>query len=187
VVGISDAGLPDFRSPVVGSSGAESPQAESPVGDCFSAAETRATAAAAVVTVLEAMVPEAVVPEAVVPGSAVAGPVSPAPVGSPRPTPDAAQRLDSLRARVARGEARLREFDLEGFRFIKPNLATCHLLLNLEADLGSEQAMLDFLREGLAEVGQYSAADLATYEQEYRRLIQIARQVAVEINGTPVG
>ena len=187
VVGISDAGLPDFRSPVVGSSGAESPQAESPVGDCFSAAETRAAAAAAVVTVLEAMVPEAVVPEAVVPGSAVAGPVSPAPVGSPRPTPDAAQRLDSLRARVARGEARLREFDLEGFRFIKPNLATCHLLLNLEADLGSEQAMLDFLREGLAEVGQYSAADLATYEQEYRRLIQIARQVAVEINGTPVG
>jgi hypothetical protein len=46
---------------------------------------------------------------------------------------------------------------------------------------------VDAIQEFSIQVGQYSAADLATYEQEYRRLIQIARQVAVEINGTPVG
>jgi len=115
-------------------------------------------------------------------GAAVGEATGAQPVASPGPAPTAAQRLESLRARVARGEARLREFDLEGFRFIKPNLATCHLLLNLADDLGSEQAMLDFLREGLAEQGRHSPADLAIYDQEYRRLMRIARQLAAEID-----
>lgn len=42
--------------------------------------------------------------------------------------------------------------------------------------------MLDFLREGLAEQGRHSPADLAIYDQEYRRLMRIARQLAAEID-----
>jgi hypothetical protein len=87
---------------------------------------------------------------------------------------------ESLRARVARGEARLKEFDLGGFRLIKPNLATCHLLLNLQAGLGSEGAVLDFLREGLEQSARYSEAEIETSMGEYRRLLQIARQVEAE-------
>jgi hypothetical protein len=92
--------------------------------------------------------------------------------------------LASLRARVARGEARLQQFDREGFRFIKPNLATCHLLLNLQAELGSEEALLAHLRRGLVELGQHSADDLAAHLEEYRRLFQIAQQVEGEHDAT---
>lgn len=42
--------------------------------------------------------------------------------------------------------------------------------------------MLDFLREGLAEQGRHSPADLAIYDQEYRRLMRFARQLAAEID-----
>ena len=102
------------------------------------------------------------------PGSGTATP-------APRSTP--AQVVESLRARVARGEARLKEFNLEGFRFIKPNLATCHLLLNLEAEFGSEDAMVEHMRKGLEEIGMYSTEDLQSFLAEYRRLFRIARQV----------
>jgi hypothetical protein len=88
--------------------------------------------------------------------------------------------LESLRARVARGEARLKQFDREGFRFIKPNLAACHLLLNLEAELGSEEAMLAHLRRGLTDRGQHSATDLEAHLGEVRRLLQIAHQVEAD-------
>jgi len=98
-------------------------------------------------------------------------------VASPRPAPTEAQRLESLRARVARGEARLREFDLERFRFIKPNLATCHLLLNLEADLGSEALVLEQFEQGLKEMGRHSPADLQAHLEEVRRLLRIAHQI----------
>jgi hypothetical protein len=108
-------------------------------------------------------------------------PSSPA---GPRPSPTPAQMLASLRARVARGEARLQQFDREGFRFIKPNLATCHLLLNLQAELGSEEALLAHLRRGLVELGQHSADDLAAHLEEYRRLFQIAQQVEGEHDAT---
>ena len=107
-------------------------------------------------------------------------PLSRSTVPAPRSTPSAPPMLESLRARVARGEARLKEFDLGGFRLIKPNLATCHLLLNLQAGLGSEGAVLDFLREGLEESARYSAAEIETSMGEYRRLLQIARQVEAE-------
>jgi len=98
-------------------------------------------------------------------------------VARPRPPLTEAERLESLRARVARGEARLREFDLEGFRFIKPNLATCHLLLNLEADLGSEALVLEQFEQGWKEMGRHSPADLRTHLEEVRRLFRIAHQI----------
>jgi len=88
-----------------------------------------------------------------------------------------AQLLESLRARVARGEARLRQFDLAGFRFIKPNLTTCHMLLNMEAELGSEEAVMQHLREGLGSVEPELADDLESFLGEYRQLFQIAREV----------
>jgi hypothetical protein len=115
--------------------------------------------------------------DANVPSGLVAPPVPAAP---PRPRPTPAQMLESLRDRVARGEARLQEFDLEGFRFIKPNLAACHLLLTLEAELGSEEALLEHLRRGLVELGQHSAEDLDLHLAEFRRLFQIAKQMDAE-------
>jgi hypothetical protein len=93
--------------------------------------------------------------------------------------------MESLRARVARGEARLKQFDLQGFRFIKPNMATCHLLLNLEAEVGSEEAMLDQLRRGLADMGRHSATDLVAHVEEVRRLFRIAKQVEAELDAPP--
>ena len=96
------------------------------------------------------------------------------------PTSRSAELLESLRARVARGEARLREFDLEGFRFIKPNLTLCHMLLNLEEELGSEEAVLDHLRQGLRAVDPDLADDLESFLGEYRQLFRIARQVEAQ-------
>jgi hypothetical protein len=90
------------------------------------------------------------------------------------------QMLESLRARVARGEARLQAFDLEGFRFIKPNLAACHMLLNMEAELGSEEAVLEHLRQGLGPVDPEQAEELESFLGEYRQLFAIARQVEAE-------
>ena len=112
--------------------------------------------------------------------STATNPAAETPPPAPRPRPTPAQALESLRARVARGEARLREFNLEGFRFMKPNLAVCHLLLSLEAELGSEEAMVDQLRRGLIEQNQHSADDLATHIAEFRRLFQIAKQIEAE-------
>jgi hypothetical protein len=108
---------------------------------------------------------------------AVAQPVH---VATPRPRPNPTQVLESMRARVARGEARLKEFHLEGFRFIKPNMATCHLILRLEAEMGSEQAMIDNMRRGLLERGDYSADDLETHLAELRQLCRIAKQIEAE-------
>jgi hypothetical protein len=113
-------------------------------------------------------------------------PVNPsAPTPAPRPSRTPAQMMESLRARVARGEARLKQFDLQGFRFIKPNMATCHLLLNLEAEVGSEEAMLDQLRRGLADMGRHSATDLVAHVEEVRRLFRIAKQVEAELDAPP--
>ncbi|HBH50674.1 MAG TPA: hypothetical protein DDY91_02155, partial [Planctomycetaceae bacterium] len=112
--------------------------------------------------------------------------VNPAPVNPAAPTPaprrslTPAQMLESLRARVARGEARLKQFDLEGFRFIKPNLATCHLLLNMEAELGSEEGVLAHFRRALVEAGPPPADELNTQLEEYRRLLRIAHEVEAE-------
>ena len=115
------------------------------------------------------------------PSTSVRAPVMPIPASrppTPRPTP--AQVVESLRARVARGEAALKEFNLEGFRFMKPNLAACHLLLNLEAELGSEEAMIEHMRMGLEGSKIYSAEDLQTFLAEYRRLFRIARQIEAD-------
>jgi hypothetical protein len=126
--------------------------------------------------------PAPLAPQLAAPATTPAGPPSDLPTVVPfsRSTVPAPPMLESLRARVARGEARLKEFDLGGFRLIKPNLATCHLLLNLQAELGSEGAVLDFLREGLEESARYSEAEIETSMGEYRRLLQIARQVEAE-------
>jgi len=102
---------------------------------------------------------------------------SPSPEPAPRPTPTPAQALESLRARVTRGEARLKEFDLQGFRFIKPNLAACHLLLSLEAEEGSEALVLEHFEKGLIERGRHTPADLRDHLEEVRRLLRIAHQV----------
>ena len=125
-----------------------------------------------------------VVPAAAPPANPVVNPAgnsAASPVAAPRPTPE--QHLESLRARVARGEARLKEFDLQGFRFIKPNLATCHLLLTLEAELGSEEQVLAFLHEGLTDSDRYSTDEITTCLVEYRRLLQIGKQIAAETVG----
>jgi hypothetical protein len=122
-------------------------------------------------------------PRTAVPVSAPSNPPSPTP--APRPSRTPAQMMESLRARVARGEARLKQFDLQGFRFIKPNMATCHLLLNLEAEVGSEEAMLDQLRRGLADMGRHSATDLVAHVEEVRRLFRIAKQVEAELDAPP--
>jgi hypothetical protein len=105
---------------------------------------------------------------------------SPAAVPPTAPVRTPEQMLESLRARVARGEARLRQFDLQGFRFIKPNLATCHLLLNMEAELGSEEAVMEHLRQGLGPVEPELADDLESFLGEYRQLFAIARQVEAD-------
>ena len=120
-----------------------------------------------------------------VPLSAPVNPSTPSPTPAPRPSRTPAQMMESLRARVARGEARLKQFDLQGFRFIKPNMATCHLLLNLEAEVGSEEAMLDQLRRGLADMGRHSAADLVAHVEEVRRLFRVAKQVEAELDAPP--
>ena len=96
---------------------------------------------------------------------------------APRPTPTPAQALESLRARVTRGEARLKQFDLQGFRFIKPNVAMCHVLLSLEAEVGSEALVLEHFEEGLKELGRHSPADLQAHLDEVRRLLHIAHQI----------
>jgi hypothetical protein len=100
-----------------------------------------------------------------------------APAPTPRPAPTPAQVVESLRARVARGEARLKEFDLQGFRFIKPNVATCHLLLSLEGELGSEAEVLAHFDRGLTELGRHTPADLRCHLDEVRRLLRIAHQI----------
>ena len=96
---------------------------------------------------------------------------------APRPTPTPAQALESLRARVTRGEARLKQFDLQGFRFIKPNVAMCHVLLSLEAEVGSEALVLEHFEEGLKDLGRHSPADLQAHLDEVRRLLRIAHQI----------
>ena len=106
--------------------------------------------------------------------------LSPSAVSPLAPARNPEQLLASLRARVARGEARLKEFDLEGFRFIKPNLAACHMLLNMEAELGSAEAVIEHLRQGLGEVESDRAEDLESFLGEYRRLFQIAQQVEAD-------
>jgi len=63
---------------------------------------------------------------------------------------------------------------------MKPNLAACHLLLNLEAELGSEEAMIEHMRMGLEGSKIYSAEDLQTFLAEYRRLFRIARQIEAD-------
>ena len=103
--------------------------------------------------------------------------MAPAPVATPRPAPTSAQVVESLRARVARGEARLKEFDLQGFRFIKPNVATCQLLLSLEGELGSEAEVLAHFDRGLTEMGRHTPADLQCHLDEVRRLLRIAHQI----------
>ena len=118
-------------------------------------------------------------------------PTVPAPVStSPAPSPaqstrghssqtqsSPARSLESLRAQVARGEARLREFDLEGFRFIKPNFATTQLILDMEAELGSAEAMFAEFRKGLRSLEMYSPDEVDGFMEEYRRLYDIARQL----------
>ena len=96
---------------------------------------------------------------------------------APRPTPTPAQALESLRTRVTRGEARLKQFDLQGFRFIKPNVAMCHVLLSLEAEVGSEALVLEHFEKGLHELGRHSPADLQAHLDEVRRLLRIAHQI----------
>ncbi|MFN9200003.1 MAG: hypothetical protein ACK5WR_18165, partial [Planctomycetaceae bacterium] len=96
---------------------------------------------------------------------------------APRPTPTPAQALESLRTRVTRGEARLKQFDLQGFRFIKPNVAMCHVLLSLEAEVGSEALVLEHFEEGLKDLGRHSPADLQAHLDEVRRLLRIAHQI----------
>ena len=117
-------------------------------------------------------------PEAITaPGSQRPAVMAPSPVATPRPAPTPAQVVESLRARVARGEARLKEFDLQGFRFIKPNVATCHLLLSLEGELGSEAEVLAHFDRGLTEMGRHTPADLQCHLDEVRRLLRIAHQI----------
>ncbi|MFN9372969.1 MAG: hypothetical protein ACK6D3_13905, partial [Planctomycetaceae bacterium] len=67
--------------------------------------------------------------------------------------------------------------DLQGFRFIKPNLATCHLLLSLEAEEGSEALVLEHFEKGLIERGRHTPADLRDHLAEVRRLRRIAHQI----------
>ena len=59
-------------------------------------------------------------------------------------------------------------------------MATCHLILRLEAEMGSEQAMIDNMRRGLLERGDYSADDLETHLAELRQLCRIAKQIEAE-------
>lgn len=107
------------------------------------------------------------VPPAAVPVTPVPAQRSPAKSGS----------LESLRAQVARGEARLREFPLEGFRFMKPNLATAQMLLHMAAEMGSAQAMFDQFREGLTSLETYSPDDVEAFMDEYHRFYDIACQL----------
>jgi len=119
--------------------------------------------------------------ETTVPASVATSP-APSPAHSTRgqssqPQSSPARSLESLRAQVARGEARLREFDLEGFRFIKPNFATTQLILDMEAELGSAEAIFAEFRKGLRSLEMYSPDEVDGFMEEYRRLYDIARQL----------
>jgi hypothetical protein len=46
--------------------------------------------------------------------------------------------------------------------------------------MGSEQAMIDNMRRGLLERGDYSADDLETHLAELRQLCRIAKQIEAE-------
>jgi hypothetical protein len=51
--------------------------------------------------------------------------------------------------------------------------------------VGSEEAMLDQLRRGLADMGRHSATDLVAHVEEVRRLFRIAKQVEAELDAPP--
>ena len=54
------------------------------------------------------------------------------------------------------------------------------MLLNMEAELGSAEAVIEHLRQGLGEVESDRAEDLESFLGEYRRLFQIAQQVEAD-------
>ena len=85
--------------------------------------------------------------------------------------------VESLRKRVARSQARLQELPWEGFRFIKPNVATAQMVLDMEAELGSAEAMFATMREGLESLEVYSPEEVAVFMEEYHRLYDLARQL----------
>lgn len=85
--------------------------------------------------------------------------------------------VESLRSKVARNQSRLQEFPLEGFRFIKPNIMTTQLILDMEAELGSAEAMFATMRAGLESLDAYSADELDLFMEEYHRLYDMTRQL----------
>ena len=104
----------------------------------------------------------------------------PATTGRPRIDP-----LEALRARGERAQVRTAAVAGEGFRFIKPNLALAQILGAMVAELGSEEAMFERVRQGLQSQTGLSPEELAGPLDEYRRFYAQSRE-SLEPETTPM-
>jgi hypothetical protein len=104
----------------------------------------------------------------VTPASSEPGPGT---TGRPRIDP-----LEALRARGERAQVRTAAVPGEGFRFIKPNLALAQILGAMVAELGSEEAMFERVRQGLESQTGLSPEELAGPLDEYRRFYAQSRE-----------